>query len=269
MSIPVILRGGGDLASGVALRLHRVGIRVLIAELEKPLAVRRTVAFAEAIYAGQTEIEGVVGKRITQITDIEAAFDAGQIPVLADPTLNSIKKLIHAVLIDARMTKRAPDVVANAAALVIGLGPGFVADQNCHSVIETMRGHSLGRVIWEGSAQADTGIPSSIASHNKDRVLRAPADGRLEPVAAIGQQLEAGALIALVGGVELRAPFNGVLRGLIHPSVELHAGMKIGDLDPRNDPSYCYRVSDKALAIGGGVLEAMLTRPEIRARLWA
>lgn len=265
----VILRGGGDLASGVALRLHRAGIRVLIIELAQPLAVRRTVAFAEAVYAGQIEIEGLIGRKISKPDEIASTFEADQIPVLVDPTLSSLSSLVHEVLVDARMTKRAPDVIANAASLVIGLGPGFVAGENCHAVVETMRGHNLGRVFWRGSAQADTGVPSSIAQHGKDRILRAAAAGRAEPHAEIGRQLKAGDLIAVISGSELRAPFDGVLRGIIHPSVQVTAGMKIGDLDPRSDPSYCWRVSDKALAIGGGVLEALLARPELRGKLWA
>lgn len=265
----VILRGGGDLASGVALRLHRAGIRVLVTEIEKPLAVRRTVAFAEAVYAGRVEIEGVNAQKISDPKDAAALFEAGEIPVLVDPTLATLKELVQAIIIDARMTKRPPDVVANAARLVIGLGPGFVAGENCHAVVETMRGHNLGRVFWKGSALADTGVPGSIAQHGKDRVLHAPAAGRLEPAAEIGQQMKAGQLIAAVAGMELRATFDGVLRGLIHPSVDVAPGMKIGDLDPRNDPSYCWRVSDKALAIGGGVLEALLTRPDLRAVLWS
>lgn len=265
----VILRGGGDLASGAALRLYRAGIRVLITEIEKPLAVRRTVSFAEAIYTGQVEVEGVVARKIDKLGEATERFEAGEIPVLVDPALATLRDLVHSILVDARMTKRPPDVVANAASLVVGLGPGFVAGENCHALIETMRGHNLGRVYWQGSPLADTGVPGSIAQHGKDRVLRAPAAGRVEPAAEIGQPMKAGQLIATVAGAELRAPFEGVLRGLIHPSVDVVPGMKIGDLDPRNDPSYCWRVSDKALAIGGGVLEALLTRPEIRHALWS
>ena len=265
----VVLRGGGDLASGVAVRLHRAGIRVLITELAEPLAVRRTVAFAEAVYAGEIEIEGILGRRISKPAGIAPTLEANHIPVLTDPALTSLAGLIPLVLVDARMTKRAPDVIANAASLVIGLGPGFIAGENCHAVVETVRGHNLGRVFWQGAAQADTGVPSSVALHGKDRVLRAPAAGRVEPHAEIGRQLKTGDLIAMIAGSSLHAPFDGVLRGLIHPSVDVSAGMKIGDLDPRNDPSYCWRVSDKALAIGGGVLEALLTRPELRAKLWA
>jgi xanthine dehydrogenase accessory factor len=264
----VLIRGGGDLASGVALRLHRAGIKVVVVELEKPMAVRRTVSFAEAVYAGQTEIEGIVARRVQKVIVASAVADQGEISVLVDPQLTALPTLAPAALIDARMTKHAPEVGTEIAPLVIGLGPGFLAGENCHAVIETMRGHNLGRVFWEGSAEADTGVPGSITAFNLDRVLRAPADGRVEAAAEIGQRLKAGQLIATVAGQQLFAPFDGVLRGLVHPSLDVHTGMKIGDVDPRNDPSYCWRVSDKSLAIGGGVLEALLTQPEIRKKLW-
>jgi xanthine dehydrogenase accessory factor len=269
MSSFVIIRGGGDLASGVVVRLHRAGIKVVIVELEKPMAVRRTVSFAEAIYAGQVEIEGIVARRVHKMIVALAIADQGEIPVLVDPRLSSLPTLASTALIDARMIKRAPEVGKEIAPLVIGLGPGFVAGENCHAVIETMRGHNLGRVFWEGSAEVDTGVPGTIATYNLDRVLRAPADGRVEAAAEIGQQLKAGQLIATVAGQQLLAPFDGVLRGLVHPSLDAHKGMKIGDVDPRNDPSFCWRVSDKSLAVGGGVLEALLTQPEIRKKLWA
>jgi xanthine dehydrogenase accessory factor len=269
MVTTVVLRGGGDLATGIAMRLHKAGIQLVIAELAKPLAVRRTVSFCEAVYSGVIEVEGIKAYLISKQAEASDVIAAGEIPVLVDPNLIGLADLSREVLIDARMTKRAPDVIANAANLVVGLGPGFVAGENCHAVVETMRGHNLGRVFWQGGALADTGIPGSIASHSRDRVLRAPAAGRLEPAAEIGQQLKAGDLIATVAGQELRAGFDGVLRGLIHSSVDVVSGMKIGDLDPRNDPSFAFRVSDKSLAIGGGVLEALLTRPEIRAKLWA
>lgn len=269
MSSLVLLRGGGDLASGIAVRLHHAGIKLVIVELEKPMAVRRTVSFAEAVYSGQIEIEGIVARRVQKVIVASAVADEGEIPVLVDPTLGSLPTLAPVALIDARMTKQPPETGIDAAPLVIGLGPGFVAGENCHAVVETMRGHSLGRVFWQGSVQPDTGVPGTIASHNLDRVLRAPAAGRVEPAAEIGQQLREGQLIATIAGQQLIAPFDGVLRGLVHPSLDVKKGMKIGDIDPRNDPSYCWRVSDKSLAIGGGVLEALLTRPEIRAKLWA
>jgi xanthine dehydrogenase accessory factor len=269
MPVPVIIRGGGDLASGVAMRLHRAGIRLLIAELEKPLAVRRSVSFAQAIYSGGVEIEGVVGKRAGNLAEVEGIVAKGEIPVLVEPSLSTLVSSRLIALVDARMTKGKPETTLDSAQLVIGLGPGFIAGIHCHAVVETLRGHNLGRVFWEGSAAVDTGRPGSISAYNVDRVLRAPADGYLEPRTEIGQSLKQGDLVATVNGMEIRAAFDGVLRGLIHPSVELTQGIKVGDLDPRNDPSYCTRLSDKALAIGGGVLEALLTRPAIRERLWA
>lgn len=268
MPIPVIIRGGGDLASGVALRLHRAGIRLMIAELVKPLAVRRTVSFAQAVYSGEIEIEGVFGKKASSYQEAERISKKDILPVLTEPALNTLVSTNPVVIIDARMTKQEPDTSVSSAQLVIGLGPGFNAGVHCHAVVETLRGHNLGRVFLEGVAATDTGQPGSIVSYSVDRVLRSPASGFLEPCTEIGQSLRKGDLIASIGSNEVRAAFDGVLRGLIHPSVEVHAGMKIGDLDPRNDPSFCYRVSDKALAIGGGVLEAMLTKPEIRRQLW-
>ncbi|MGH2582601.1 MAG: selenium-dependent molybdenum cofactor biosynthesis protein YqeB [Anaerolineales bacterium] len=269
MSIPVVIRGGGDLASGVALRLHRAGIRVAILELEKPLAVRRTVSFAEAVFSGSVEIEGVRGRKAADANQGEGFAKGGQIPVLVDPDGAQLAALSPTAIIDARMTKKPPVNAFDERALLVGLGPGFVAGENCEAVVETVRGHSLGRVFWEGSAQPDTGVPGTIASYNLDRVLRAPADGNVKAAAEIGDKLREGQMIARVGEAQLKAPFDGVLRGLVHPSLNVHKGMKIGDVDPRNDPSYCWRVSDKALAIGGGVLEALLMRLEIRQQLWS
>jgi xanthine dehydrogenase accessory factor len=268
MPIPVIIRGGGDLASGVAVRLHRAGIRLLIVELEKPLAVRCTVSFAQAVYSGEIEIEKVPAQKVPGYQEAEEILMKGILPVLVEPELKALVNEHPVAIIDGRMTKKGPDTNISSAQLVVGLGPGFITGVHCHAVVETLRGHNLGRVFWEGSAATDTGQPGSIVSYSVDRVLRAPAAGFLEAHAEIGQSIKKGDLIASVDGHEVRAGFDGVLRGLIHPSVELGVGMKIGDLDPRNDPSYCYRVSDKALAIGGGVLEALLTKPEIRRQLW-
>ena len=155
----------------------------------------------------------------------------------------------------------------DAAPLVIGLGPGFFAGQNCHAVVETNRGHHLGRVIWEGRAEQDTGVPGTVTGHDVNRVLRAPADGQTKAQVGLGSIVKKGEVIALVDDTPLIAAFDGALRGLIHESVEMNKGDKIGDLDPRMDPSYCYEISDKALAIGGGVLEGLLSHPEIRRML--
>jgi xanthine dehydrogenase accessory factor len=166
------------------------------------------------------------------------------------------------------MTKHLPETGIDSADLVIGLGPGFVAGENCHAVVETNRGHRLGRVIWQGTPQCDTGIPERVVDHGAERVLRAPADGVLQAYAKIGDHLEAGQPVVEVAGQPVLAPFRGVLRGLLHPGLCVRQGLKVGDVDPRDDPLYCSLVSDKSLAIGGGVLEAILSRPELRPYYW-
>jgi xanthine dehydrogenase accessory factor len=263
----VLIRGAGDLASGVALRLFRAGMSVVMTELAAPLAVRRTVSFAEAVYEGTVSVEGTEGRRIEDAADtlkILNTLARRQIPVLVDPECSSAKSLLPLVIVDGRMTKRQPEPLRHNAALYVGLGPGFRAPDNCHAVIETERGHTLGRVIWNGTSLDDTASPEGDAR----RVLRSPATGPLESAAKIGEHLEAGHEIASVMGQSIVTPFAGILRGLIRPGTVVQQGMKIGDIDPRDDPALCSLVSDKSLGVGGGVLEAMLTRAEVRSKLW-
>jgi xanthine dehydrogenase accessory factor len=262
----VLLQGGGDLASGVALRLSRAGVRVLITELAQPLAVRRTVSYAEAVYRGKITIEGLTARRAEDADHALRILEAREIPVLIDPLVNILhtSPFTFPVFVDARLTKHPHDADMYAAPLVIGLGPGFIPGQNCHAAVETQRGHTLGRVFWDTPPARDTGQPEG----NPARVLRAPTEGLLQTHAEIGEHVEAGQRLAEVEGQLIRAPFSGVLRGMLHTGLRVTRGMKIGDVDPRNDPAYCYQVSDKALAIGGGVLEAILTRPDIRKSLW-
>jgi xanthine dehydrogenase accessory factor len=272
----LIIRGGGDLASGVALRCWRAGLQPIITEIPQPLAVRRTVSFAEAMYTGLVKVEEASARRANILDEVQAILQAHEIPVLCDPSCDIRHKFPPVVLIDARMRKQSPEIGREAALLVIGLGPGFHAGENCHAVIETNRGHFLGRVIWDGVAQPDTGIPEGVAAsesvlqvlHQAERVLRAPSAGILNAYAEIGTIIEAGQPVAQVGSATLHAPFRGLLRGIMHAGVFVQAGIKIGDLDPRCDPRYALYVSEKALAIGGGVLEAILSRPEIRQMLW-
>jgi xanthine dehydrogenase accessory factor len=281
----ILIRGGGDLASGVALRLHRAGLRVLVSELREPLAVRRKVSFAEAVYAGGITVEGVTG-RLVEVNQVRAALEAGEIPVLVDPEASILTSLDFSALVDGRLTKHPPEPLRVEVPLHIGLGPGFHAGRNCHAVIETRRGHTLGRVYWQGPTQPDSGQPEG----DPRRVLRAPVAGTVVAHKGIGEHCEAGELIAEIvpersssrrdpaaetkNGVEgqgtgkIASPFEGVLRGLIHPGLQVPKGLKIGDVDPRDDPELCTLVSDKALAIGGGVLEALLTKPDIRRLLW-
>lgn len=261
----VLIRGAGDLASGVAIRLHRSGFPVVMTEIERPLVVRRRAAFAQAVFDGETQVEDV-DARCVPIELVAASLQAGVIPVVVDADAECRRQLEPGVLVDAIMAKRNTGTRIIDADLVIALGPGFTAGVDCHAIVETNRGHNLGRVIWTGSAEPDTGEPGALPNVGRKakRALYAPAPGHITPHAEIGDRLRAGSVIGVVrtsedGEVAIAAPFDGVLRGLIHPSVEVTAGMKIGDLDPRIQPEYCYTVSDKSLAIGGGVLEAIMS----------
>jgi xanthine dehydrogenase accessory factor len=271
MPFIILVRGGGDLASGVALRLHHTGLHVVMTELPQPLAVRRLVCFAEAVYNGETSVEGVTAKRVQDPTDtlkILRILSQGQIPILVDPEGDAISAIHPGVVVDGRMLKQKVELVRTQVQLLIGLGPGFIPGENCHAVVETNRGHSLGRVYWKNQAQDDTGIPEAVAEQAAERVLRAPVDGELKALVEIGSVLEEGQPVADVNGQPVTARFRGVLRGLIHPGVQLKAGMKIGDLDPRADPHKCSLVSDKSHSVAGGVLEAILSRSNLRAHLW-
>jgi xanthine dehydrogenase accessory factor len=271
---PVLLRGGGDLATGVAYRLHKAGFPIVILELPRPLVVRRRVALATAVLEGQVEVEGMRGRLVADISEALDLARAGTIPVLVSPELPEWSdggsfpgpqppqpspryRLPH--LIDARMAKRKLDTRIDQARLVIGLGPGYTAGEECHAVIETMRGHRLGRVIWEGKARPNTGTPGIVAGKGAERVLRAPATGAVRWRIDIGDRVVESQPLGDVVDIVLYAPFDGVLRGLVAPGTDVPAGLKIGDLDARGDVAACFTISDKALAIGGGVLEAVLT----------
>ena len=269
----ILIRGGGDLATGVAIRLIRSGLRVVVTEIPQPLAVRRTVSFAEAVFAEQITIEGVTAHRIPDPTDsfrILMILGKQQIPVLVDPDCTSAKALHASVIVDARMTKRPPEPIGYVPQLYLGLGPGFEAGMNCQAVVETRRGALLGRVYWHGGPDPDTGQPEG----DPQRVLRAPADGTFIAYKQIGDHCEKGELIAEIQASfeyppsKIISPFPGVLRGLLHPGLFVPCGLKIGDIDARDDPRLCQMVSDKALSVGGGVLEAILSRPELRTTLW-
>jgi len=260
----VLLRGGGDLATGVAVRLHRARIKVVISELAQPLAVRRTVSFAEAVYEGSHMVEGVTG-RLIEVNQLSAWNDADKIPVIIDPNADILSSFDFPVVIDARLMKTPPSPLPTQPALHIGLGPGFHAGRDCHAVIETRRSYTLGRVYWNGTTQSDSGEPEG----DPRRVLRAPADGVVIARASIGDHVEDGQVVATINDqFSVTSPFKGVLRGIIHPGLHVHKGLKIGDIDARDDASACYLVSDKALSIGGGVLEALLSKEEIRGRLF-
>lgn len=264
----VLIWGGGDLASGVALRLHRVCIRVLVVEQEQPLAVRRSVSFCQAVYEGQVRIEDVTGRRIAFAGEMDGCWAAGEVPVLIDPDLELLKDYPALAVVDARMRKRQITLDLNLAEMVIGLGPGFTVGINCHAAVETNRGHFLGRVYWEGSPETDTGIPGEVQEYAAERVLHSPADGNVKTLVEIGNLVEAGQPVLEVEGKVLKSPFAGVVRGLIHDGVTVRKGLKVGDVDPRPEPFRCWYVSEKSLAIGGGVLEALLSWKSFRDHLW-
>jgi xanthine dehydrogenase accessory factor len=260
----IVLRGGGDLASGIALRLHRTGFQIVILELEKPLAVRRSVSFSEAVYEGTQTVEGTTA-RLVSPDQLQVTMEANEIPVLVDPQASILHNQFltsprSTFVVDARLLKTAPEPLGVNIPLHIGLGPGFTAGENCHVVIETRRGHTMGRIYWSGSALADSGEPDG----DRRRVLRASHNGVLVSDAQIGDHLEEGQLIAEIqpeGGSDnysIFSPFKGVLRGLIRPGIQVTRDMKIGDVDRRNDPAICTFASDKAMAMGGAVLETLL-----------
>jgi len=262
--LPVVVRGGGDLASGVIYRLFKAGFPVFVTELERPLVIRRMVAFASAVYEGDICVEGITARLAENVDDARRILAGGMIPVLVDPRAVHLLAIGPAVVVDARMAKRNLGTKRTDARLVIALGPGFVAGDDCHAIVETKRGHYLGRVIWKGSAQPNTGRPGDVEGWSSKRVLRSPGDGYVVPRVDIGERVRADMVIATVNEQPVVAPFDGVLRGLIHPSVEVTRGLKIGDVDPRGVRDHCFTISEKALAIGGGVLEAILSAPQLR-----
>jgi xanthine dehydrogenase accessory factor len=249
----VLLRGGGDLATGVAWRLTRAGFPVVVCELEHPLTVRRPVALSSAVPDGRVDVEGMIGVRATASEAIGLARQ-GLVPVVVSPGLPALPAQ---VVVDARMAKRALDTTIDDAPFVVALGPGYTAGLDAHAVVETMRGPHLGRVLWFGSAAPDTGTPGEVAGHGAERVLRAPAEGAASWQARIGDLVEAGAVLGTVGVREVRSPFAGVVRGLIAEGTVVPADLKVGDVDPRAGTDW-REISDKALAVGGGVLEAVL-----------
>jgi xanthine dehydrogenase accessory factor len=262
----ILIKGAGDLASGVAYRLKRSGFPFIMTELPVPTLVRRTVCFGEAVFSGETQVEGITARRVTDLAEARCLAYSEIIPILVDPAAAVLHQLKPAVLVDAIMAKTNTGARLGDAGFVVALGPGFTAGRDCHAVIETNRGHRLGRVIDHGQAEPDTKTPGPVKGYTAGRVLRAPANGYVSPAASIGQVIRQDELIAAVGPHEIRAPFDGILRGLIHPSVPVTAGLKIGDLDPRGRVEHCFTISDKSLAIGGGVLEAILAHFLVAAR---
>lgn len=254
----ILIRGAGDIASGIGWRLHRSGFPVAMTDLEHPTAVRWRAAFCQAMWMARCEVEGVVGVRCDSAAEAQAALERGEIPVLPDPEGQRWRALHPDVVVDAILAKRNLGTQITDAPLVIGVGPGFTAGEDCHCVIETMRGHTLGRCIYSGSALPNTGIPGNVGGYTVERVLRTPCSGVFEPLNEIGDFVEAGQTVATVGGQPVVSQIAGCLRGILPAGTQVPAaGFKAGDVDARCVREHCFTISDKALAIGGGVLEAV------------
>lgn len=254
----VLIKGAGDLATGTAVRLYRAGIPVVMTEVAQPTAVRRTVAFSQCMYDGAAQVEGISARRAEDAGAARRALERGEVPVLCDPEAAILMELPFDGVVDAILAKRNLGTAITDAPVVLALGPGFTAGVDCHGVVETMRGHDLGRLLTEGSAIPNTGVPGDIGGFSRERIIRAGADGPFEPVAEIGQTVRKGDVVARVNGVETAAQLDGVVRGMLPAGLEVFQGMKSGDIDPRCEVRHCFTISDKARAIGGGVLEGLL-----------
>lgn len=255
----VLIKGAGEMASGTAHRLHAVGYSPVLTELPQPLAVRRRVSFAQAVYDGQIEVEGVLARKVESLEDAFTCCQQREIPVIIKEFGNEGLSFLRPVaVVDARLAKKNLGTKVNEAAVVIGLGPGFNAGIDVHAVIETNRGHDLGRVLYVGSAQADTGNPGDIGGYSLQRVLKVPVAGCFRSKRKIGELIRQGDLFGEVDGHPVLAPLDGVIRGLLMSGTRVGAKVKLGDIDPRSQREYCFTISDKARAIGGGVLEALL-----------
>jgi xanthine dehydrogenase accessory factor len=253
----VLVRGGGDLASGTAWRLHRCGFNVLITEIDHPLAVRRTVCFCEAVFEGRVIIEGVAAALADSPARASELWEKREIPVFVDPLCEIKRSISPHVLVDGIMAKKNLGTSLSDAPLVIGLGPGFTAGKDVHNVIETNRGHFLGRMIDSGCAEPDTGTPGAVMGITRDRVIHAPRAGLWKTSKEIGAMLRAGDKIGTIDGYSVTTLIDGVLRGAVRAGINVGKGMKLGDVDPRGIREHCFTISDKALAISGGVLEAI------------
>lgn len=254
----IIVRGGGDIATGIIHRLYRAGFNILVLEIDKPSSIRRTVSFSEAVYEGEVEVEGVKSVLIKDLDRLEETIRAGYIPIYIDPKAESIQQLKPMAVVDSILAKRNLGMHRDMAPITIAVGPGFEAGVDVDLVIETQRGHYLGRVIEEGFAIKNTGIPGSTLGYREERVIRAGADGIFTSSYKIGDQIKAGDVVGYVGDVQVLAEIDGIIRGLLKEGLQVSKGLKIGDIDPRQIKDHAFSISDKARAVGGGVLEGIL-----------
>lgn len=257
----VAVKGAGDLASGVIHRLVRAGFTVIATELPQPMALRRTVAFAEAVALGQTTVEGVTARLVASLEEAQPVLANREVPIFIDPAGESLREARPHVLVEATLTKKNSGITIADAPIVIALGPGYEAGKDAHAVIETNRGHNLGRVYFQGAAEPDTGVPGTIGGYSAERLLRAPRAGTLYGRQQIGDTVAAGETVAVVEADGTTAPviaaISGILRGLVRDGLTVQTGLKVGDIDPRAVRDHCFTISDKSRAVAGGVLEAI------------
>jgi len=259
MSELIIVRGGGDLASGVIQKFHRSGFRVVVLEVENPSFIRRSVCYGEAVYQREVILEGSKAVLVHGVEEACKILDGGDIAVIVDPCGDTIKQLKPLAVVDAILAKRNLGTNIHMAPITIGLGPGFSAGRDVDIAIETMRGHDLGRLIFSGEAKKNTGIPGVIEGYGRERVIYSEIHGIIKNIRDIGDMVEKDEVVALIDNTEVKSPLTGVLRGIIRDGYRVTKGFKIGDVDPRNDQQQnCYTISDKARNIGGSALEAVL-----------
>lgn len=258
----VAVKGAGDLASGVMHRLTRAGFAVMATELPRPMVLRRTIAFAEAVALGQATVEGLTARLAASLEEARLILAVHEIPILVDPAGEVLRAARPHVLVEATLSKRNSGITIADAPIVIALGPGYEAGRDVHAVIETNRGHNLGRVYLQGTAEANTGVPGTIGGYSAERLLRAPCAGTLYGRRQIGETVAAGETVAVVEAkgttTPVSAAISGILRGLVRDGLPVQAGLKVGDVDPRAVREHCFTISDKARAVAGGVLEAVL-----------
>ncbi|WP_454053024.1 selenium-dependent molybdenum cofactor biosynthesis protein YqeB [Clostridium sp. Marseille-Q7071] len=269
----IIVRGGGDLASGTIHKLHRSGFKILVLESYYPTSIRRNVCYSEAIYTGKITIENITAIRVSSFNEILKCWQNNKIPIAVDPHGKFIEMLKPRILIDGIIAKKNLGTKMNMAEITIALGPGFEAGKDVHAVIETMRGHNLGRVILKGEAMKNTGVPGEIGGYSKERVIYSPASGIIQNVKEIGDFVSSGEILAYVDSIEIKTEISGLLRGIIRNGSKIEKGLKIADVDPRcHEIRNCYTISDKARNIAGGVLEAILyfmnKNTESRVNVW-
>ena len=258
MKQKILIKGAGDLATGIAWRLKRAGFDILMTEIDKPLTVRLTVAYSNAVYKQNVVIEGIKGSLVHDYQEAKDVIEKGDIAVIVDAQAKIIDEFKPDIVIDAIMAKRNINTTIDDAPIVIAIGPGFCAGIDCDYVIETKRGHFLGKVIESGYAIKNTGIPGNIGGYTIERIIRANKDGIFKPVAKIGDYVQVDEVVAYVDDEPILALIDGIVRGMLYEGIEVTEGMKCGDIDPRAAKEHCFTISDKSRAIGGGALEAVM-----------